>query len=34
MTSGDQTLVNRVTQAFLDMKKLDVAAIEAAARGG
>ena len=34
MTSGDQALVNRVTRAFLDMKKLDVAKIEAAAREG
>lgn len=33
MTSGDQAIVDRVTRAFLDMKKLDVAAIEAAARG-
>lgn len=33
MTSGDQAIVGRVTRAFLDMKKLDVAAIEAAARG-
>ncbi|WP_407351208.1 VOC family protein [Luteimonas sp. R10] len=31
MTSGDEKTVARVTQAFLDMKKLDVAAIEAAA---
>ena len=34
MHSGDQALVDRVTQAFLPMKKLDVAKIEAAARGG
>lgn len=34
MTSGDQALVNRVTQAFLGMHKLDVAAIERAARTG
>ncbi|MEJ1095109.1 MULTISPECIES: VOC family protein [unclassified Pseudoxanthomonas] len=34
MTSGDQAVVDRVTQAFLDMKKLDVAAIEKAGRGG
>jgi predicted 3-demethylubiquinone-9 3-methyltransferase (glyoxalase superfamily) len=34
MTSGDQALVDRVTRAFLDMHKLDVAGIEAAARGG
>lgn len=33
MTSGDQALVDRVTRAFLQMKKLDVATIEAAARG-
>ena len=32
MTSGDPATVDRVTRAFLDMKKLDVAAIEAAAR--
>jgi predicted 3-demethylubiquinone-9 3-methyltransferase (glyoxalase superfamily) len=32
MTSGDQALVDRVTQAFLPMHKLDVAKIEAAAR--
>ena len=31
MTSGDRATVDRVTRAFLDMKKLDVAAIEAAA---
>jgi predicted 3-demethylubiquinone-9 3-methyltransferase (glyoxalase superfamily) len=34
MTSGDQAVVDRVTQAFLEMKKLDVAAIEKAGRGG
>lgn len=34
MTSGDQALVDRVTKAFLEMHKLDVAKIEAAARGG
>jgi predicted 3-demethylubiquinone-9 3-methyltransferase (glyoxalase superfamily) len=34
MTSGDQAVVDRVTHAFLEMKKLDVAAIEAAGRGG
>jgi predicted 3-demethylubiquinone-9 3-methyltransferase (glyoxalase superfamily) len=33
MNSGDQAIINRVTQAFLPMHKLDVAAIEAAARG-
>ncbi|MEZ0471656.1 VOC family protein [Luteimonas salinilitoris] len=33
MTSGDEETVARVTQAFLDMKKFDVAAIEAAAGG-
>lgn len=33
MNSGDQALVDRVTQAFLPMKKLDIAKIEAAARG-
>lgn len=33
MNSGDQAVVDRVTQAFLPMKKLDVAAIEAAAKG-
>lgn len=33
MTSGDQAVVDRVTRAFLDMKKLDVAAIERAGRG-
>ena len=33
MTSGDKAIVDRVTRSFLDMKKLDVAAIEAAARG-
>lgn len=33
MTSGDRDTVDRVTRAFLEMKKLDVAAIEAAARG-
>ena len=34
MTSGDQAKIDRVTQVFLSMHKLDVAAIEAAARGG
>jgi predicted 3-demethylubiquinone-9 3-methyltransferase (glyoxalase superfamily) len=34
MTSGNQAVVDRVTQAFLDMKKLEVAAIEKAGRGG
>jgi predicted 3-demethylubiquinone-9 3-methyltransferase (glyoxalase superfamily) len=34
MRSGDQALVDRVTQAFLPMHKLDVAKIEAAARTG
>ena len=33
MTSGDQAAIDRVTRAFLPMKKLDVAKIEAAARG-
>lgn len=33
MTSGDQATVQRVTQAFLPMKKFDVAAIERAATG-
>jgi predicted 3-demethylubiquinone-9 3-methyltransferase (glyoxalase superfamily) len=33
MNSGDPTLVDRVTRAFLPMHKLDLAAIEAAARG-
>ena len=33
MTSGDQATIDRVTQAFLPMKKLDVAAIEAAVKG-
>jgi predicted 3-demethylubiquinone-9 3-methyltransferase (glyoxalase superfamily) len=32
MTSGDEALVARITQSFLDMHKLDVAKIEAAAR--
>lgn len=32
MTSGDAAKIDRVTQAFLPMHKLDVAAIEAAAR--
>jgi predicted 3-demethylubiquinone-9 3-methyltransferase (glyoxalase superfamily) len=32
MQSGDAALVDRVTRAFLPMKKLDAAAIEAAAR--
>jgi predicted 3-demethylubiquinone-9 3-methyltransferase (glyoxalase superfamily) len=34
LSSADQALVSRVTHAFLPMHKLDVAAIEAAARGG
>jgi hypothetical protein len=34
MTSRDQAMVDRVTRSFLGMKKLDVAKIEAAARGG
>ena len=34
MTSGDPEVIDRVTQAFLPMKKLDVAKIEAAVRGG
>ena len=33
MTSDDQAAIDRVTQAFLPMKKLDVAAIEKAAKG-
>lgn len=33
MASGDRAAIDRVTRAFLRMKKLDVAAIEAAARG-
>lgn len=33
MTSGDDAVVRRVTQAFLGMKKFDLAALEAAARG-
>ncbi len=33
MKSGDQAAIDRVTQAFLPMQKLDVAKIEAAARG-
>lgn len=33
MTSGDQARIDRVTQAFLPMKKLDVAALLAAAKG-
>ena len=33
MTSGDQTTIDRVTQAFLPMKKLDIAALERAAEG-
>ena len=32
MRSGDQAMIDRVTQAFLPMKKLDVAKIEAAAK--
>jgi len=34
MNSGDQATIDRVTRAFLPMHKLDVAALEAAARGG
>lgn len=34
MTSGDEALVDRVMRAFLDMRKLDVARIEAAAAQG
>jgi predicted 3-demethylubiquinone-9 3-methyltransferase (glyoxalase superfamily) len=33
MNSGDQAVIDRVTRAFLPMHKLDVAKIEAAARG-
>ena len=33
MASGDQAAIDRVTRAFLPMKKLDVAVLEAAARG-
>lgn len=33
MATGDRATVDRVTRAFLDQKKLDVAGIEAAARG-
>ena len=33
MHSGDQAAIDRVTQAFLPMHKLDVAAIERAAKG-
>ena len=33
MNSGDQATIDRVTQAFLPMHKLDVAKIEAAGRG-
>ena len=33
MKSGDQAAIDRVTQAFLPMKKIDVAAIERAAKG-
>ena len=33
MSSGDPAVVDRVTQAFLPMKKLDAATIEAAAKG-
>ena len=33
MTRGDRATVDRVTRAFLDMHKLDVAAIEKAGRG-
>ncbi|HEY1041453.1 MAG TPA: VOC family protein [Candidatus Paceibacterota bacterium] len=32
MQSGDQEKINRVTQAFLQMKKFDIAALEAAAQ--
>jgi hypothetical protein len=31
MRSGDQKKIDRVTQAFLPMKKLDIAALERAA---
>ena len=34
MQSGDKATVARVTQAFLQMKKFDVAKLEAAAQGG
>lgn len=34
MACGDQAKIDRVTQAFLGMKKLDVAALEAAFRSG
>jgi predicted 3-demethylubiquinone-9 3-methyltransferase (glyoxalase superfamily) len=34
MQSGERALIDRMTQAFLPMKKLDVAALEAAARAG
>lgn len=34
MCSGDQAAVDRVTRAFLTMKKFDVAALERAYRGG
>ena len=33
MSSGDQKAIDRVTQAFLPMKKFDVAALERAAAG-
>lgn len=33
MSSGDQEKINRVTQAFLQMKKFDIAALTAAAEG-
>lgn len=33
MTSGDRAIVDRVTRAVLEMHRIDVAAIEAAARG-
>ena len=33
MTRGDRATIDRVTRAFLDMHKLDVAAIEKAGRG-
>ena len=33
MKSGDQAAIDRVTQAFLPMKKIDVAAIVRAAKG-
>ena len=33
MSNGDQAKVNRVTQAFLKMKKIDIASLERAAEG-